>query len=274
MPRNKSFYVRGLKQLQLLKEQYGDIDFANAVLIHKPNGYYIHITTYIDKEVYLLLLQSKNVGDKLGIDFGIKHPLVFSNGMKLKFDIDNHKIIKRIKRLQTKINKFKKKGSKNRKKTIHLLNREYQKLNNIKRDIRNRIIGFTKLYNNLYFQDESIKQWYSGWFGKQIQSSAIGSIIGSLKQRHPNPVVLDRYIPTTKTCSVCGNIQNMSLNNRTYVCSNCGSISDRDINSAINMVKLSDFSVPWEPGELTPTEKKARVLEFSPYIRVSYASLK
>ncbi|PIP05932.1 MAG: transposase, partial [Syntrophobacterales bacterium CG23_combo_of_CG06-09_8_20_14_all_48_27] len=44
---------------------------------------------------------------------------------------------------------------------------------------------------------------------------------------------------TTKTCSSCGNKQDMSLSKRTYNCSKCGYIEDRDINAAKNILKKS-----------------------------------
>lgn len=50
-------------------------------------------------------------------------------------------------------------------------------------------------------------------------------------------VIADRYYPSSKTCSCCGNIKNnLKLNDRTYVCDKCGFIIDRDLNAAINLM--------------------------------------
>nr|WP_293074473.1 zinc ribbon domain-containing protein [Okeania sp. SIO3B5] len=35
-------------------------------------------------------------------------------------------------------------------------------------------------------------------------------------------MVVDRFYPSTKTCSSCGYVQDMPLNLRTYDCPNCG----------------------------------------------------
>jgi transposase len=46
---------------------------------------------------------------------------------------------------------------------------------------------------------------------------------------------VNRFAPTSKTCSKCGNIQDMPLSVRIYECEQCGLILDRDHNAAINI---------------------------------------
>lgn len=60
------------------------------------------------------------------------------------------------------------KGSNNRKKTIKLIRREYQKLSNQKQDKANKIISKLKAYDRIYIQDEQIGNWHKGLFGKQV----------------------------------------------------------------------------------------------------------
>ena len=47
--------------------------------------------------------------------------------------------------------------------------------------------------------------------------------------------IVDRWFPSSKTCSVCGNIQDMPLCERVYHCQNCGQVMDRDLNASINL---------------------------------------
>jgi len=63
-------------------------------------------------------------------------------------------------------------------------------------------------------------------------------------------VILTEVNPmnTTKTCSKCGNIQDMKLNDREYNCKNCENIMDRDYNSVINILRIGE--------ELTFVENK------------------
>lgn len=49
-------------------------------------------------------------------------------------------------------------------------------------------------------------------------------------------VVADRFYPSSKTCSYCGNIKsNLNLNERVYKCDYCGLQKDRDLNAAENL---------------------------------------
>ena len=48
-------------------------------------------------------------------------------------------------------------------------------------------------------------------------------------------VIANQYYASSKTCSVCGNIQEMKVDKRTYKCEKCGLILDRDLNAAVNL---------------------------------------
>lgn len=49
-------------------------------------------------------------------------------------------------------------------------------------------------------------------------------------------VQVDRYYPSSKTCSCCGSIKrNLKLSDRVYNCDECGLVIDRDYNAAINL---------------------------------------
>ena len=49
-------------------------------------------------------------------------------------------------------------------------------------------------------------------------------------------VVADRFYPSSKMCSYCGNIKSeLNLNERVYKCSSCGLKKDRDLNAAENL---------------------------------------
>jgi putative transposase len=50
-------------------------------------------------------------------------------------------------------------------------------------------------------------------------------------------VVVDRWYPSSKTCSACGHLlASLSLNTRTWQCPSCGTRHDRDINAAKNIL--------------------------------------
>ena len=222
---SKKITVNGLDQFINIP----DIEIANAKILNKPDGYYIAITTY---QNISNLPEKEYIGEEIGIDFGIKSNITLSNDETFNCSIGESERLKRLQRKMTR----QKKGSNNRYKTRCLIKKEYQKIDNKKRDFANKLVHYLLSYKNVYMQDENLRGWHSGWFGKQVQHSAMGLIKSKLlmsNQVH----VLDRYAPTTKYCPICGNIKNdISLSDRIYHCDNCGYESDRDVHSANNMI--------------------------------------
>lgn len=74
----KTLLVHGMDQLP------SECEFANANLLKKPDGYYLKITTYQDKEKEKR--QKKN-GKEIGLDFGIKTAITTSKGEKIEVQI-------------------------------------------------------------------------------------------------------------------------------------------------------------------------------------------
>ena len=52
-------------------------------------------------------------------------------------------------------------------------------------------------------------------------------------------IVADRFFPSSKTCSCCGHIQDMPLQERVFNCSNCGMSIERDLNAARVLKQLT-----------------------------------
>lgn len=50
--------------------------------------------------------------------------------------------------------------------------------------------------------------------------------------------LIDRFYPSSKTCSVCGHIKHdLTLNDRRWRCSSCHTVVDRDANAAVNILR-------------------------------------
>ena len=249
---SKTVLVRTGNQLQNVDE------LANANLIKKPDGYYLKVTAYINKENFK---EKPSNGKEIGLDFGIKTNITTSEGEKIDIFIEESE---RLKTLQREL--FRRvKGSNNRYKTIKKIQREYQKLSNKKQDKANKIVSKLKAYKTIVIQDEQISNWHKGLFGKQVQNSCMGLVKSKLKQI-PQTIILDKWIPTTKWCPKCGHRHNMTLDKRIYSCQ-CGYREDRDIHSAKNMLAIKNlvFSinnfVPTEHREITLMEFKTSITD-------------
>ena len=225
--------VNGLEQISL-----DEVEFANAKLIKKPSGFYIHLTVYTKKQS-----QSNTEKEVLGLDMGIKDQLTFSNGVKVNFYLEESEQLKGLMRkLSRQV-----KGSNQYKQTLSRIKRIFEHIDNKKSDVANKLNHVLKQNYIICFQDELLNSWkrkkskQKFSFGKQVQHGILGRVKGKLKKNSYN-VMLESSVPTTQTCPVCGCLTKHSLDKRKYHCEHCGfENSDRDIHSANMMVLLSGY---------------------------------
>ena len=73
---------------------------------------------------------------------------------------------------------------------------------------------------------------------KGVQSSCMSEILRQLRYKCNNFIEVDRFYPSSKTCSNCGSVNaELILSDRTYLCPSCGTAIDRDLNAALNLRK-------------------------------------
>jgi putative transposase len=189
----------------------------------------------------------------VGIDLGLKQFAVLSNGEQIEHPQFFRKSERRLKRLQRALSRTQK-GSKGREKVRLRLARQHQKVANQRQDFLHQTsrrianqFGTIKIENlnvcgmlKNHHLAKSISD--SGWrrFGTFLDYK--GQWAGSHVER------VDRYFPSSKTCSVCGWInQDLQLHHRFWICLGCGAEHDRDKNASVNLERY----VPAERRELT-----------------------
>lgn len=77
--------------------------------------------------------------------------------------------------------------------------------------------------------------------GKSVLDASWGQLIRLIEEkaaeRGREVIKIDRFAPTTQTCSICGTLGGKkALNIRDWICFGCGSHLDRDINAAVNIM--------------------------------------
>lgn len=220
-------------------------EWGAAKLIRCADQYFIHVTGFIPKTEEL----DESPNDVVGIDMGIKDSITLSTGEKFKHCFPEPSRLKKIQRNVAK----KKKGSANRYRARQQLKKAYRKLTNKKDDVANKLVNkLKKDYKQIIIQDENLKGWKSGLFGKQVHHSCLGRIKSKLKKLNTT-IVVDRYEPTTKLCSFCGRINDLGLEEREYKCE-CGFCEDRDIKSARTIATLGLLQVGAERIDSKPVE--------------------
>lgn len=189
----------------------------------------------------------------LGIDLGLKDLAICSNGEVYK-NINKtnvvRKIEKRLKRLQKQVSRKYEQNKKGKElvktKNIIKLEKQIQQVHRRLANIRNNYlhqtttnIVKTKPYR-VVIEDLAVStmmknKHLSKAISKQGFYEFKRQIEYKCKFRGIELVIADRFYPSSKTCSQCGEInKDLKLKDRVYNCS-CGLSIDRDLNASINL---------------------------------------
>ena len=192
-------------------------------------------------------------GKSVGIDLGLKDFLVLSNGTKIK----NYRFLKHYEH-QLKLNQQhlsrKNKGSVRYEKQRLKVARIYEKITNSRMDLIHKTTNdLVKQFDTIYLEDLNIKGMMKNHkLSKSISDVSWGKFINILEYKSiwndKQVVHIDRFFPSSKTCSKCGWINNnLTLKDREWKCDKCGEVIDRDLNAAINILnegyRLNNISV-------------------------------
>ena len=216
------------------------------VVLHRPLLWIIRNATITkDNTWYYVALVCESVNESLpkitnliGVDMWLAHFCITSNWDK----IANPKF------LSTKEEKLKKTQSyysrHKWKRTLRKLQRLHSKVANQRKDFLHKLS--TKLIHEnqvICLEDLNVKGMMKNHrLAKAIGDVGWGKFVQFLTYKaewHGRKVIIiDRYFPSSKTCSCCGNIkETLSLNERVWNCSHCWAELDRDINAAKNILK-------------------------------------
>ena len=188
--------------------------------------------------------KSVEASTTVGIDLGLKDFIVTSDGCKIPNPRFYATIDRRIARLQ-KHESRKQKGSKRRARIRLKINKLYVKKRNL---IKNYIYHVAKTLlresQTLVMEDLNIVGMVKNHkLAKSIQNVCWGELRRVLEYKSKwlgrNLIFIDRFAPSTKTCSCCGfHNSTLTLSDRSWVCPGCGTHHDRDVNAALNIKRM------------------------------------
>ncbi len=242
----------------------------SGTVSQKADRYYVSILV----EERDIKISNSNIGIKiantnnegLGIDLGIKEFAVCSDGIKFK-NINKtstvKKVEKKLKREQRKLsrkyeslkirNKKEKGGnvtSQNIQKQIVKVQKLHQRLTNIRTDYINKIVSSIIKQKPSYITIEDLN--VKGMMKNKHLSKAIASqkffefktkLTVKCKENHIELRIVDRFYPSSKTCSSCGKVKkDLKLSDRIYKC-DCGFTIDRDLNASINLKNAKEYKI-------------------------------
>ncbi|MGH1395199.1 MAG: RNA-guided endonuclease InsQ/TnpB family protein [Trichormus sp.] len=219
-------------------------------------------------------------GKIYGVDLGLKHFAVVTDGEKVsKYENPQHiaKHERNLKRKQKKLAR-KVKGSNSRNKYRKVVAKVYERVSNSRQDFLHKLSyklvsdSQAVIVENLYVKGmvrnhnlaASISDCGWGMFNNFLAYK--------LERKGGKLVEIDRFFPSSKLCSNCFyQMGEMPLDVREWTCPHCGTHHDRDGNAAINiraegirMLKADGSAVSAVGGEVRPKMGRKSHLRHSP----------
>jgi putative transposase len=233
-----------IPQLRLVKASIHRIfegKIKTVTVSKTPTGkYFASILFETEQEFPVVTI----IGKICGIDLGIKDFAIAHDGTKTsKYNNPRHikKHEKNLARKQQKLAR-KQKGSKNREKARKLVAKVHERTSNTRHDFLHKLSR--KIVNNnqvVVVEQLNIKGMVRNHcLAKAISDVGWGTFINfldyKLKEKGGLLVEIDRWFPSSKTCSNClYQMSEMPLDVREWTCPSCGTVHDRDENASKNI---------------------------------------
>ena len=232
-----------------------DCKYSNPRVTFDGLNWWLSIGIECDENIE----QPTNQG--IGVDIGIKDLAICSNGSIYK-NINKTKKVKKLnkkkRRLQRKVSR---KYLKNKKgssycKTCNIIKSEKEllklnhRLTNIRQNYLHQVTSeiISRKPKFIVLEDLNVKGMMKNrHLAKAVQEQCFYEFYRQIGYKsiwnNIEFVVADRYFPSSKMCSCCGNIKkDLKLSDRTYVCSECGNTIDRDYQASVNLMRYKELT--------------------------------
>ena len=184
----------------------------------------------------------------VGIDLGIKNLATLSDGTVF----ENPKAERKLRRKKRKADKAVsrkvgsckgERSSNRRRKALEHKRKVDAKARNVRKDAIEKATSFiARHYSTVCIEDLNVSGMVRNHkLAKAVEDCAFREFRAKLEQKCSKRCVevnvIDRFYPSSKTCSKCGTAKaKLSLSERTFRCESCGFEIDRDLNAAINIL--------------------------------------
>lgn len=238
--------------------EHGRIPTKNVKYMNprfKCDGLNWYITVGIEYEDFATL----PLNEGIGIDLGIKDLSICSDGNIYKNINKSQKIKKLEKRKRRLQRSISRKYEKNKKgesycKTCNIIKREKEllklnhRLTNIRQNYLHRITTeiIKRKPSFICIEDLNVKGMMKNrHLSKAVQQQCFGEFRRQIEYKsawNNIPVIIaDRFFPSSKLCSCCGNIKNdLKLSDHIYKCE-CGNVIDRDFQASLNLKRYGEM---------------------------------
>lgn len=202
----------------------------------KSGKYYISILTEYKKEVTPV-----NIQHVVGLDFAMNGLYIDSEeGKRANYPRFYRQALKKLAKEQRILSR-RKKGSNRWHKQRLKVAKLHERIANQRKDFLHKLSHhLANKYDCVVVEDLNMKGMSQALhFGKSVTDNAWGMFTKflqyKLEEQGKKLIKIDKWFPSSKTCSCCGQVkESLSLSERTFRC-DCGFVADRDWNASINI---------------------------------------
>ena len=213
---------------------------GKVTITKTPSGKYF--ASVFTEEEYVPTIEKS--GKSIGLDLGIKDLLTTSEEERFNNNRYTKKYERKLATAQRHLSR-KKKGSRGFENQRLKVARLYEKISNSCADYLHKCsISLVQRYDTICIEDLNVKGLMRNHhLAKHVADASWGTFINILIYKaecnDKNVVKIDRFFPSSQTCSVCGHInkETKDLSVREWECPSCHTHHDRDVNAAINILR-------------------------------------
>ena len=272
-----------VKMAEHIRFNYAKIN--NACISQSGGHFYVSFSFQITEEEYKRTHPNVDLVDgsrKVGVDLGIKSALILSDGIAIDNPKPLKKNLRKIKRLSRQLSKRvhpktkeerlqgAKKSNNYMKLSVHLAHVQ-GRVANIRRDFLHKVTTILIThYGEIAIEDLNVKGMTRNHrLAQAVNDVSFGELRRQIEYKAATNGVkvlkVDRFYPSSKTCSVCGAVkEDLKLSDRTYRCDKCGAVFDRDYNASRNLLgQLVNHKIGTDYPESTPADLTALLSRFS-----------
>jgi putative transposase len=242
----------------LSKVMAGSARILSATISQEAGRWYVSFTTEVERDDRPAL----HPGSLVGVDLGIAHLATLSNGTVVENPKALSRYQRRMQRLSREVSR-RQPGSRRRRASKDKLARCHAKVAHVRADAVHKLTTeLASTYRTVVIEDLAVKNMtatpkpvpdpgHPGAFlpnGSRAKSGLNKALLDvapaefrrqltyKLEWHGGNVVVVNRFFPSSKTCSRCQTVKaKLSLRERTYRCETCNLVMGRDLNAALNL---------------------------------------
>lgn len=217
-------------------------DPSSVTVSRNARGQY-HISLLVEDTI----TQLPATGSSVGVDAGVTSLLTLSTGEKIanpKFEKKDRKRLARAQRVLAR----KQKGSANRAKAKLRVARIHGRIADRRRDVLHKLTTrLVREHDVIAIEDLTVRNMVKNHsLARAIHDASWSELRRQLEYKADwygrQVIAIDRWYPSSKTCSACGAIvEKLPLDVREWTC-RCGATHDRDVNAA-KVIKAAGLAV-------------------------------